>query len=430
MNENIAVILARNFDFKIDMNSPSSYRDTFFDVLATVSNSSINEIRLDLIYVSNFVYAADRRVTRASAIDSWTRDFRLDIPVLLPEHWNNVKETLQEILAFLTGDNWQLDFHQRKLNEKEAELLENAQKSKVNKNPSHICMFSGGLDSFIGAIDILSSEDSSVPLFVSHYGGGSKGSKSYQDLLINNLLERFEHITEKSFLSFYSAAMKSLTGQDEPTTRSRSFMFFSHAIALTPDGGVLTIPENGFVSLNVPLYYSRNGSSSTRTTHPYYMRLFRELLSSLDINISMDNPYQFCTKGEMIKSCLDFTFLSDNIQNTMSCSHPEQGRWSGLSDPIHCGYCIPCSIRRASILASGINDPTTYRYKKYENRIGKETFNVLRISEHNFNEHNASTRVQYSGPLESNVAEYTRVFSEGMAEIQLLIDRVENDEIS
>ena len=39
-------------------------------------------------------------------------------------------------------------------------------------------MLSGGLDSFIGAINLL--KDGKSPIFVSHYGGG-KGVKIYQD---------------------------------------------------------------------------------------------------------------------------------------------------------------------------------------------------------------------------------------------------------
>ncbi|WP_303754520.1 Qat anti-phage system QueC-like protein QatC [Enterococcus sp. S86.2] len=426
MNENIGSVSSNNFEFVIDMNSSDSYRDTFFEGILRLSNASVNEIRLDLLYISDFVYAADRRIPRNSALDSWTRKIQMNIPVLLPDCWNSVKATLQEILDFLTGDKWDFEFSQRDLNIQETKLLEKNTKAEN----THVCMFSGGLDSFIGAIDILNSSRNPHPIFVSHYGGGSKGTKSYQELLIHNLCERFESLSTENFVSFYSAALKSLTGEDEPTTRSRSFMFFSHAIALVPEGGCLTIPENGFVSLNVPLYYSRNGSSSTRTTHPHYIKLFGELLSLIGINITINNPYQFSTKGEMITHCSDLVFLEKNIQNTMSCSHPEQGRWSGFSEPIHCGYCVPCTIRRASILASGIQDSTPYRYKNYENKVGKETFNALRISENKYNSSNLLARVQYSGPVGSNIKDYARVYSVGMKEIQQLIYEVEKNEIS
>jgi hypothetical protein len=45
----------------------------------------------------------------------------------------------------------------------------------------------------------------------------------------------------------------------------------------------------------------------------------------------------------------------------MSCAAPTKGRWQGLSTQ-HCGYCLPCLIRRAA-LVKGFGrgaDPTVY----------------------------------------------------------------------
>ena len=46
---------------------------------------------------------------------------------------------------------------------------------------------------------------------------------------------------------------------------------------------------------------------------------------------------------------------------SLSCASPTKGRWQGFGTQ-HCGYCLPCLIRRAS-LASGLApdpDPTIY----------------------------------------------------------------------
>ena len=64
-------------------------------------------------------------------------------------------------------------------------------------------------------------------------------------------------------------------------------MFFAHAIALatcSSNSVKLIVPENGLISLNIPLTHSRLGGSSTRTTHPYYMSLLQELICNLNIN--------------------------------------------------------------------------------------------------------------------------------------------------
>lgn len=81
---------------------------------------------------------------------------------------------------------------------------------------------------------------------------------------------------------------------------------FSHAIALASAFNIETemyIPENGFISLNIPLTGARFGSSSTRTTHPYYMKMLGSLIKNMGLEISILNPYQFKTKGEMVSEC-------------------------------------------------------------------------------------------------------------------------------
>ena len=61
----------------------------------------------------------------------------------------------------------------------------------------------------------------------------------------------------------------------------------------------LLVPENGLIALNVPLDETRVGSFSTRTTHPFYLSLWNELLVGLGLNLSVKNPYWNKTKGEM-----------------------------------------------------------------------------------------------------------------------------------
>ena len=71
--------------------------------------------------------------------------------------------------------------------------------------------------------------------------------------------------------------------------RSRSLMFFSHAIAIASCFNkriVLVIPENGYISLNIPLTYSRTGTSSTRTTHPHYLMLLQKLIDNFNLKVT------------------------------------------------------------------------------------------------------------------------------------------------
>ena len=91
-------------------------------------------------------------------------------------------------------------------------------------------MFSGCLDSCIGALNLLcDKEDASDTVFVSHYGGG-KGTVEYQGMLKDAFINRF-NVDESNFVQNYAAIVTKKGDKKEDTTRSRSFMFFSHAIA-------------------------------------------------------------------------------------------------------------------------------------------------------------------------------------------------------
>jgi hypothetical protein len=98
----------------------------------------------------------------------------------------------------------------------------------------------------------------------------------------------------------------------------------------------ILVPENGLISLNVPLDPLRLGSLSTRTTHPFYMARWNELLAGLGIPGRLESPYQFQTKGERLTGCADPLLLRAVLPDSMSCSSPTKGRWNGHSTE-HCG---------------------------------------------------------------------------------------------
>src|SRR5206468_929889 len=66
----------------------------------------------------------------------------------------------------------------------------------------------------------------------------------------------------------------------ESSTRGRSFLFFALAALAAsgiPGRTTFYVPENGLISLNVPLDILRVGACSTRTTHPFYMARWQDL---------------------------------------------------------------------------------------------------------------------------------------------------------
>jgi len=379
---------------------------------------------IDLLNISLFVYFADRLIERTTTYDSWTREIKLFIPVLGLEKCNKIKMKLEKMLKFLSGDYWQIEFRKRDLLEIENNFSEKILKKKNNIDIKKISMLSGGLDSYIGAIDLLEDKSKDI-IFISHYGGGNDVSP-YQKEVISTIIKEFE-LNDNFFIRFHAKALK----PKEDTTRTRSFMFFSHAIAVASSFNKeieIIIPENGFISLNIPLTNSRLGSSSTRTTHPYYMKLFQEIINDLEINVNLYNPYQFKTKGEMIIECKKLELLKKTLYKTMSCSHSSHGRYEGDSGS-HCGYCVPCIIRKASINKANIEDESVYRkncheMKSIKSKTAITNINSFKISIEKYKNMKGSKafKIQESGPIENNINEYIKIYERGMQEIIDLLE--------
>jgi hypothetical protein len=112
------------------------------------------------------------------------------------------------------------------------------------------------------------------------------------------------------------------------------------------------VPENGYIALNVPLTRARAGSASTRTTHPRYLALLHDAAAASGVPNPLVNPYEFKTKGEMLRDSRNQDLLRELAPLTVSCSHPEAARWQQRAEG-NCGYCFPCLIRRASLAAVG-----------------------------------------------------------------------------
>lgn len=376
---------------------------------------------IDLLNISLFAFLADKLVERSKSFDSWTRSIKLILPVYSLDKFSDCKSMFTELLSYLSGDHWEIEFYERKMTTVEkTESVSNDVLEEVKPKFNSVTMLSGGLDSYIGAIDLLEDE-TQRPLFVSVYGGGNDVTP-YQNK-VKELLKKQYNMDDFSFISFHAKALHPV----EQSTRSRSVVFFSHAIALSSlseETSKIVIPENGFISLNVPLTNSRLGSSSTRTTHPYYMKLLNEIVERLTIKVELINPYQFKTKGEMIKECKNKEFVDSTLHYTMSCSHSSHARWTKSDMSSHCGYCVPCIIRRASIHYSGLVDRSKYRTenikinKSYMSDTIYANLNSFRFAIDRFkSKSNHGFDIQISGPLVSNLSDYVGIYERGMNEI-------------
>lgn len=314
-----------------------------------------SELGIDVLVVAAHVHAADTRIARATeAQDAWTREIRLVVPVSDPARWTAAASILVRALNFLTGDRWQIGFRARP--KAYRSIASTLPPSLLTPPFDGVSLFSGGLDSLIGAIDTLAH--GGTPLLVSHAGEGlvsASQERCFEGLKAAYKGSAFDRL--RVWMSFDSGLVQDVGSED--TTRGRSFLFFSLGVAAGTSLGspfTLKVPENGLIALNVPLDRLRLGALSTRTTHPFYIARWNELLAALGIPGQVDNPYWDKTKGEMVAGCANAALLKSLAPLSLSCSSPASARWTKKPQG-HCGYCLPCLIRRASLRGQ---DATTY----------------------------------------------------------------------
>jgi hypothetical protein len=391
-----------------------------------------SEHAFDLLLLAAMVFAADTRVNRDSeSQDGWTREFHLYLPVSKPELWQASHNLVAGMLSFLTGDHWRFTFRPRP---KDFRQIVTTELQEEFEKFSCVSLFSGGLDSFIGAIDLLANRQR--PLLVSHYWDGMT---SQHQTVCSTHLERFFPKNQPGLLrarvGFDNELVENVASEN--TQRSRSFLFFALgtlAASGVPGQTVLHVPENGLISLNVPLDPLRLGALSTRTTHPFFMARFNELLRYLKLPVELKNPYRHQTKGEMVAGCREQGFLKKVAKDTMSCSAETKGRYRG-EPPKHCGHCVPCLIRRASLLHGFGADDTVYGVPnlaaqplRTDKAIGRDIRSFqLMLTRLKAKPHLAKTLIHKPGPLTDfpdEIAEYERTFLAGIREVGELVKKV------
>ncbi|NEQ28084.1 MAG: hypothetical protein F6K28_55665 [Microcoleus sp. SIO2G3] len=144
--------------------------------------------------------------------------------------------------------------------------------------------------------------------------------------------------------------------QKNKTSRARGivFMLLGAACAYLMGQRVLYLYENGIGAINLPYRKSAVGLDHTRSVHPLTLLKISDIISELlGEEFKVQNPFLFWTKTAMCKK------LAEDERNdlpplTMSCDSPHR------KQPIQCGYCSSCILRKQALAASRIEDKTRY----------------------------------------------------------------------
>lgn len=320
--------------------------------VSTVGTSLIGDVKKagltpsaaswDFLTLALAISAADHAVERSLSADGWTRTIELEVALCAPAPFEELTAEFEDALRFLTGDFWKLS------------VVEGGYPPPIPKQPviydaDCVSLLSGGLDSLIGALNL--NVLGRRPIFVSHIAkGDSETQVSYAKTLGGS----------ERHLQWNQNVRLKPQRDDEGSTRGRSIVFFAFA-ALAADSQAQAIgtksievfvPENGLISLNVPLTSGRVGSLSTKTTHPVFMQRLQAVWTALEIPATLRLPYAAKTKGEMMVECLDPKRLAELAGRSTSC-----GRYAVFTLR-HCGRCVPCMVRRSAFLQSQIPDTT------------------------------------------------------------------------
>lgn len=306
---------------------------------------SPSERAWDFTSIALSVVAADEAVTRLNSPDGWTREIELTVAVAAPAFWDSQKAELRRALEFLTGDIWALTF----VPGGHAPAPVWGAKPRPEDT---ICLLSGGMDSLVGAIDAVAADRR--PLLVSQKAKGDSADQI-----------AFAKLISPGTLHLQLSHHAKPPGPSERSQRARSIVFLAFGVLaascleITRSGAAvdLLVPENGFISQNIPLTPLRTGSLSTRTTHPFYFREIQKVLDAAGLLTRIVNSYEFKTKGEMLSECQNQVLLDQLAWNSTSC-----GRYSRTGFR-HCGRCVPCQVRRAAVMAWGKADGTPKGYK-------------------------------------------------------------------
>jgi hypothetical protein len=358
----------------------------------------------DFLSIALSVFAADRFVLRSDAADGWTRVIDMTVELAEPHAWSPHARALAETLTFLTGDLWSLSFIEGGIGPPEVK--------PSASDRDCVCLFSGGLDSLIGALDLLSS--GKAPLLASQ---ASPKEGPVQDALAEAI--------GLSGHRFVGRVSERCRPPYEPSSRARSLLFFAYGVlaasALPHASRPVTVfvPENGLIAINPPLTYRRVGSLSTRTTHPYFISSIQKVLDAVKIEATLVNPYEAKTKGEMFRECNN-AVLKKVAHLSYSC-----GKGKRLN--MQCGRCVPCLIRRAAMHRAGMKDKSPYYAPNLASEVGNDDVMAVRLATAALKSRDVERWALASGPLPYGDGErdkYVDVVRRGLTELRAFVSTI------
>lgn len=312
----------------------------------------------DLLEIASYIYAADRMTKRGQPTQleyhSWSRKFHFHIKVRDHKFWQkkSVKDSLSKLLTFTSGDlGYEFTFVKGGKDVGQSNLFDSPEISLDQKENSAIALFSGGLDSLAGALELLNTTSHDL-ILISHSSNNfaiTKIQESIYKLLEADFPGRVQRFPFTCSLHGERAA--------EETQRTRIFLYTSIAFSLMSLAKEKTIHvfENGMTSINFPKRQDMMNARASRTTHPQTMYLLEKFFNSVTTEaIKVRQPFLNLTKTQVLEKIKGYGKLN-YLNSTISCTKTFNIA-KKTSPASHCGVCSQCIDRKFAALAADVED--------------------------------------------------------------------------
>ncbi|HXH50856.1 MAG TPA: 7-cyano-7-deazaguanine synthase, partial [Terriglobia bacterium] len=345
---------------QLDSIGPRANVNIRLENVARILNKHIPPRIVDVLEIASYIFTGDcatsrgRQWTDNEATESWDRDLSFVVPVRDVTFWqrSDVRDLLREILEFLSNDKYAFAFVPLK---QDRTLQSYLQFGSLEDWPFYgvdrVVMFSGGLDSLAGAVQMARNGYKSV--LVSHRPVTTLDSRQ------RRLFSELDRMFPGQMIHVPVWINKEKNFGRESTQRTRSFLYstLGTVVAESIKSEGVRFFENGVVSLNLPVADEVLRARASRTTHPRALRLFENFFALVTgRRLRIDNPFLFKTKAEIVESIVQGG-AGDLIRHTCSCAHlmfKSKSQW-------HCGTCSQCTDRRFAVTSAGCTkyDPET-----------------------------------------------------------------------
>ncbi|MBN1560454.1 7-cyano-7-deazaguanine synthase [candidate division KSB1 bacterium] len=304
----------------------------------------------DLLEIAAYIFCADRYTTRGARdnleFHSWSRHFQFFIKVRDANFWNrnDIKIQLGEALEWMTGDRkYEFEFlpgHRTA----PVDMLDSEEHAIAASGTPRVVLFSGGLDSLAGTVDLLETTNDSVwP--ISHNSANTATIKT-QRILIDRLQHFYKDRINHHVLQCHLHGLRA----PEESQRTRAFLYCSMAYAMAIALGQprFYVYENGITALNFPKRSGMINARASRTAHPKTLRLLQRLFCSIFENsFAIESPFAHKTKSDVVGLLKERGRL-DLLNSSVSCSKT----FKDIGQATHCGECSQCIDRRFAAYAT------------------------------------------------------------------------------